>query len=111
MLAAAQQELERLARRYVWWQTPAETLGRRTHFLCQLPEPQHRLWPEFAEIPRRFVMYGGTAIALRLAHRPFVDFDFFSPTRSVPSERQRLIAEAGSDVAIAELPRIAARID
>lgn len=36
------------------------------------------LWPELAEIPRRFVLYGGTAIALRLAHRPSVDFDFFS---------------------------------
>ncbi len=25
-----------------------------------------------------FVLYGGTAIALRLAHRPSVDFDFFN---------------------------------
>ena len=46
--------------------------------LDALPEPQRVLWPELAEIPRRFVLYGGTAIALRLAHRPSVDFDFFS---------------------------------
>jgi len=27
-----------------------------------------------------FALYGGTAIALRLGHRPSVDFDFFSET-------------------------------
>ncbi|MBA2539834.1 MAG: nucleotidyl transferase AbiEii/AbiGii toxin family protein [Deltaproteobacteria bacterium] len=43
-----------------------------------LPEPQRVLWPELAAIPRRYVLYGGTAIALRLAHRPSVDFDFFA---------------------------------
>ena len=42
-----------------------------------LPEPQLRLWPELAEVPRGFVLYGGTAIALRLGHRQSVDFDFF----------------------------------
>ena len=31
-----------------------------------------------------FVLYGGTAIALRLGHRPSVDFDFFS---EVPLDR------------------------
>jgi len=31
-----------------------------------------------------FVLYGGTAIALRLGHRPSVDFDFFS---EVPIDR------------------------
>ena len=28
--------LPALARKYVWWQSPAETLARRDHFLCQL---------------------------------------------------------------------------
>ncbi len=28
--------LDELARRYVWWQTPAQTRQRRDHFLCQL---------------------------------------------------------------------------
>ncbi|MFT3767113.1 MAG: hypothetical protein QM820_16575 [Minicystis sp.] len=28
--------LREIAARYVWWQTPDETLARRDHFLCQL---------------------------------------------------------------------------
>ncbi|MEO5957567.1 MAG: nucleotidyl transferase AbiEii/AbiGii toxin family protein [Opitutaceae bacterium] len=36
------------------------------------------MWPLLAEIPRHFVLYGGTAVALRLGHRVSVDFDFFS---------------------------------
>src|ERR1700722_5386299 len=43
-----------------------------------LPEPQRKLWPELAGTPDHFVLYGGTAIALRLGHRQSVDFDFFS---------------------------------
>jgi hypothetical protein len=42
-----------------------------------LPVPQRRLWPELAETPAEFTLYGGTAIALRLAHRQSADFDFF----------------------------------
>jgi hypothetical protein len=44
-----------------------------------LPPAQQRLWPELkAATALGFVLYGGTAIALRLGHRPSVDFDFFS---------------------------------
>jgi hypothetical protein len=43
-----------------------------------LPEPQRNVWPELANLPRQFVLYGGTAVALRLGHRPSLDFDFFS---------------------------------
>jgi hypothetical protein len=46
--------------------------------LDALPAPQRALWPELAAVPRRYVLYGGTALALRLAHRPSVDFDFFA---------------------------------
>ncbi len=46
--------------------------------LSILPEPQQALWPLLEMVPKRFVLYGGTAIALRLAHRESVDFDFFT---------------------------------
>jgi hypothetical protein len=43
-----------------------------------LPEPQRRLWGELGDTPKTFVLYGGTALALRLGHRQSEDFDFFS---------------------------------
>ena len=43
-----------------------------------LPPQQQRLWPELAQVPCHFVLYGGTAIALRLGGRQSVDFDFFT---------------------------------
>ena len=43
-----------------------------------LPPGQSALWPELAAVPRRYVLYGGTALALRLAHRASRDFDFFA---------------------------------
>jgi len=46
-----------------------------------LPDPQRRLWPELAQTPADFTLYGGTAIALRLGHRQSLDFDFFALTR------------------------------
>jgi len=42
------------------------------------PGEQRKLWPQLSDIPEGFVLYGGTALALRLAHRSSVDFDFFS---------------------------------
>lgn len=46
--------------------------------LTILPESQRNLWPQLGLIPRDFVLYDGTAIALRFGHRISVDFDFFS---------------------------------
>lgn len=43
-----------------------------------LPKAQRVLWPSLNEIPHGFVLYGGTALALRLGHRTSADFDFFS---------------------------------
>ena len=43
-----------------------------------LPAAQRRLWDEFGSTPKDFVLYGGTALALRLGHRVSEDFDFFS---------------------------------
>ncbi len=57
--------------------------------LDALPEAQRRLWKELGATPHEFVLYGGTAVALRLAHRQSVDFDFFSSRPFVPTELQR----------------------
>lgn len=46
--------------------------------LSILPEPQKRLWAELRDTPETFVLYGGTALALRLGHRQSEDFAFFS---------------------------------
>lgn len=43
-----------------------------------LPAQQQRLWPELAQVPEHFVLYRGTAVALRLGGRQSVDFDFFT---------------------------------
>ncbi|PZR58481.1 MAG: hypothetical protein DLM50_03080 [Candidatus Meridianibacter frigidus] len=45
----------------------------------QLPASQRDLWPELAATVRSgFVLYGGTALTLRLGHRASIDFDFFT---------------------------------
>lgn len=49
-----------------------------------LPKGQKRLWPELQQIPRKFVLYGGTGISLRLAHRQSADFDFFTSDPLIP---------------------------
>ncbi len=44
-----------------------------------LPPAQRKLWSDLAPASRLgLVLYGGTAVALRLGHRSSVDFDFFS---------------------------------
>lgn len=55
-----------------------------------LPAAQRALWPEFAKLPRDFVLYGGTAVALHLGHRESEDFDFFT---SSPLDRDALHAQ------------------
>lgn len=64
-----------------------------------LPPAQLALWPELRAVPGHFVLYGGTALALRLAHRQSVDFDFFSSEPFVPHElRASLPFLAGSEM-------------
>lgn len=43
-----------------------------------LPAAQLELWPQLKDTPDEFVLYGGTAVALRYGHRQSVDFDFFT---------------------------------
>lgn len=57
--------------------------------LTTLPPPQRKLWPELASTPEGFTIYGGTALALRLAHRTSVDFDFFSNAPFDPDDLAR----------------------
>lgn len=53
-----------------------------------LPAAQAELWGKLAPLrDLGFVLYGGTAIALRLGHRHSVDFDFFT---HLPLERTAL---------------------
>lgn len=43
-----------------------------------LPDAQRRILPHFRAVCELgFVLYGGTALALRLGHRVSIDFDFF----------------------------------
>lgn len=55
----------------------ANTAASQLH-LDILPASQRALWDELGSTPSQFVLYGGTAIALRLGHRQSVDFDFFT---------------------------------
>lgn len=56
-----------------------------------LPPAQRRLWAELRQLPKEFVLYGGTAIALQLGHRQSVDFDFFSDRPFDPAKLQAAI--------------------
>lgn len=51
-----------------------------------LPPAQLRFWQARPQIPSGFVLYGGTAIALRLGHRSSQDFDFFSSQSFQPAQ-------------------------
>jgi hypothetical protein len=63
-----------------------------------LPPAQQRLWPELADTPGRFTLYGGTAIALRLGHRASVDFDFFGLASFEPRSLMEEIPYLGGAV-------------
>ncbi|MGQ0751530.1 MAG: nucleotidyl transferase AbiEii/AbiGii toxin family protein, partial [Betaproteobacteria bacterium] len=53
-------------------------IGTLVPKLAKLPPGQTRLWPVLRpSVELGFVLYGGTAISLHLAHRRSVGFDFF----------------------------------
>jgi len=56
-----------------------------------LPQAQRRLWNELRNTPKEFVLYGGTALALRLGHRTSEDFDFFSNRPFLPDALRKTI--------------------
>ena len=51
-----------------------------------LPPPQRSVWKELKATPKQFVLYGGTALALRLGHRISEDFDFFTNATFAPHD-------------------------
>jgi hypothetical protein len=56
-----------------------------------LPPAQRAFWPQLkASSNLGLVLYGGTAVALRLGHRSSVDFDFFTEK---PLDRENLRSE------------------
>lgn len=57
-----------------------------------LPPAQRALWDELGDLPHGFVLYGGTALALRLGHRQSIDFDFFAPEVIDPLSLTRTLA-------------------
>ena len=57
-----------------------------------LPAAQRRLWPELSAVPEHFILYGGTALTLRLGHRVSVDFDFFSNESFDPDQLATCLA-------------------
>lgn len=60
-----------------------------------LPAAQKEIWPLLAPAPAQgFVLYGGTAAALRLGHRRSIDFDFFRSRSLDKSEIEATFAFA-----------------
>jgi hypothetical protein len=58
-----------------------------------LSKAQKEIWPQLAPAAGlSFVLFGGTAVALRLGHRRSIDFDFF---RSKPLDKNELQASFG----------------
>lgn len=81
-----------------------------------LPMEQRQLWPALRRAPQLgFVLNGGTAIALRLGHRPSIDFDLFSdrPLRkddlyaAFPFLRRSTLLQETPDALTALVPPIA----
>lgn len=76
-----------------------------------LPAPQRKLWPELVQVPRKFVLYGGTGLALRLGHRQSVDFDFFTSGSFLPEELLALPLLKGAQVIRARQDMLSVIVD
>jgi hypothetical protein len=86
-------------------------MGTLVPKLSILAESQQLLWKLLGSTPPDFVLYGGTALALRLGHRQSVDFDFFSSrtfqpmllARSVPYLNGQTITQQAADTLSCEV--------
>ena len=70
-----------------------------------LPPAQRELWPQLkATSELGLVLYGGTAIALRLGHRTSIDFDFFTEKPLDHAKLQRRFTFLGHSKVIQDRP-------
>lgn len=70
-----------------------------------LPPAQQTLWPLLGAVAGMgFVLYGGTAIALRLGHRQSVDFDFFAERPCDPDQLVRRLPFLGNATVLQDEP-------
>ena len=69
-----------------------------------LPAAQRRMWDAGIGVPDYFVLYGGTALALRLGHRQSVDFDFFTAREFAPAALLRSLP-GGDDATLLQSER------
>lgn len=71
-----------------------------------LPKPQRELWPKLAAIHGcGFVLYGGTAVALRCGHRSSVDFDFFSSSELDKARLRAIMPVLAQGQTVQDTPR------
>jgi hypothetical protein len=69
-----------------------------------LPPAQRALWGELAQMPEHFVLYGDTALALRLGQGDAVEFDLFSGQHLNPAKLYAEIPFLKGAVIIQEEP-------
>jgi hypothetical protein len=81
--------------------------------LDALPPAQRKMWPDLRGVGSLgYVLYGGTALALRLAHRKSVDFDFFTDQAlnrrallsALPSLKRSTLLQDSPDTITAVVP-------
>jgi hypothetical protein len=77
-----------------------------------LPPPQKEFWDRVAsDVPSQFVLYGGTAVALRFGHRSSIDFDYFTDrsigyddiVKSIPVLAQATVLQRAPDTVVASM--------
>jgi hypothetical protein len=66
-------------------------LPRFTPDLARLAPSARILWARLGGLPGDAVLYGGTALVLRLGHRESEDFDLFLPRRFDPNDLRRQV--------------------
>lgn len=70
-----------------------------------LPGEQRSLWPGLRPfLAQGFVLYGGTAVSLRLGHRTSVDFDFFTDLHLDKSAVTTVLTGLGTVLTILDRP-------